>query len=74
MAELKKSLTITEAIDILLEHDAICPVCNYSFDCTGGVSGGPNGPIYPPCSDGDYERLVDEEDAINLAEEFCNDV
>lgn len=67
-------ISLETAIDILLEHEQICSVCKYEGDCSGGVSGGPSGPIYPPCSDGDYEALIYEEDAIELAEEICNDV
>ena len=67
-------MTLSDAVDILLEHEQICSVCKYEDECGGGVSGGPNGPIYPHCSNGDYEALVYDDDAIELAEEICNDV
>lgn len=58
-----------EIIDSLDGED-LCKYCSYSSDCDGGVIGGPNGPIYPPCADGldeddfDLEAyLADMEDA-----------
>lgn len=41
------------------EHDGEewCLYCRYNDDCSGEVRGGPNGPIYPPCADGDPECL-----------------
>lgn len=47
--------------DVVIEHDRLCEVCMYqSSDCDGGVRGGPNGPIYPPCCDSDLRSYVDE--------------
>lgn len=67
-------MTFQQAIDVLLEHEQVCSVCRYESDCRGGVHGGPNGPIFPPCCDAGYEQLLYEDDAIELAEEICNDV
>lgn len=39
--------------------DDYCGYCHFSDDCKHGVSGGPNGPIYPPCVDCDYEYYID---------------
>lgn len=48
--------------DAISDHDMVCEVCIYQgMGCTGGVSGGPNGPIFPPCSDLEPQRYVDEE-------------
>ena len=66
-------MTLDRAIDILLEHENICNVCMYNDVCKGGVRGGPDGPIYPPCCDGGYEDCVYEDDAIMLAEDILND-
>lgn len=42
----------TETIIRLAESNGeVCKVCRYADDCDGGVRGGPNGPIYPPCAD-----------------------
>lgn len=41
---------ISEIIESL-DGDELCEYCRYSGDCSGGVHGGPNGPIYPPCAD-----------------------
>lgn len=67
-------MSIDEAIDILLEHEQICSVCRYDDGCSKGVHGGPDGPIYPLCCDVDYKSLIYQDDAIDLAEEICNDV
>lgn len=40
-----------------LDGDELCKYCEYNGDCPHGVTGGPNGPIYPPCADG-----LDEDD------------
>lgn len=42
----------------------ICRYCLYNIDCGRGVKGGPNGPIYPPCADRDYELYLDIESII----------
>lgn len=33
------------------EGDEYCNYCKYQSICIGGIKSGPNGPIYPPCSD-----------------------
>lgn len=38
-------------LDVISEEGRVCEVCRYEHICYGGVSGGPNGPIYPPCAD-----------------------
>lgn len=52
------------------EHggDEWCQYCVYSDDCSGGVRGGPNGPIYPSCSDGEPEMCLDEEAVLEAIE------
>ena len=52
-----------------LDGDELCRYCKYELDCSGGVSGGPNGPIYPPCSDGDIESVIDIDDYIASLED-----
>lgn len=53
-----------------LDEDEFCKYCRHRSDCSGGVHGGPDGPIYPLCADGldeddfDLEAyLADMEDA-----------
>lgn len=44
-----------------LDGDELCKYCQNRSECPGGVTGGPNGPIYPPCSNGLYEGDFDLE-------------
>lgn len=41
------------------EGDEYCAYCKYQDICGGGVSGSPNGPVYPPCSDGEFTDFID---------------
>ena len=67
-------MSFSQAIEVLTEHELACEVCRYDGLCRRGVTGGPNGPIYPPCCDTDLTDLLHEDEAIELAEEICNDV
>lgn len=52
------------------DGDEQCEYCRYSLDgCTGGVHGGPNGPIYPACVDADPEDYLDVEAILEAIEE-----
>lgn len=61
---------MNDPIDYMLqkifECERHCDICRYKYDgCSGGIHGGPDGPIYPPCSDMDfgswaYEDLIEE--------------
>ena len=43
----------------LADEERLCEVCLYAIEgCTDGVHGGPNGPIFPACTEKDYEYLV----------------
>lgn len=52
------------------EHDGDdwCQYCRYGDECEGGVRGGPNDPIYPPCADGDPEMCLDESAVLEAIE------
>ena len=52
------------------EHDGDewCNYCRYSDECDGGVKGSPNGPIFPPCADGDLDMWLDENVLIEAIE------
>jgi hypothetical protein len=51
-----------------------CEYCKFHGDCPGGIrpDGGGN-PVYPPCSDGDPEVYVDEDELRTLVEEASAD-
>lgn len=52
---------VKEIIDSL-DGEELCGYCQHSFDgCKGRVIGSPNGPIFPPCSDGFKEEWFDLE-------------
>lgn len=49
-----------------IDQETMCAFCRYSSNgCEPGVKGGPNGPVYPKCSDGldegdfDYEAYME---------------
>lgn len=52
---------VKEIIDSL-DGDELCNYCRYKYEgCNGGVTGSPNGPIFPPCSDEFQEEWFDLE-------------
>ncbi len=62
-----KEMEQTEKIKKWLDsHDGddYCKYCKYDSNCNHGVTGGPNGPIYPPCADSDIEKLLDTESLL----------
>ena len=54
-------ITYEYMLDKILQEELYCKVCQYQWDCRGGVSGGPDGPIYPPCADKSYDLWVDDD-------------
>lgn len=57
----EEDLTDEERDAIMLdmgESETKCKYCNISDECSNGVSGGPNGPIYPPCCNGDISYMI----------------
>ena len=57
----------------LADEERLCEVCLYVTEgCTGGVHGGPNGPIFPACTEKDYEYLVDLDALERLMEDELN--
>lgn len=59
----------TQEIIDSLDPDELCKYCKYSHECTGGIHGGPNGPIYPPCADGLDESDFDLESYLKDLED-----
>lgn len=55
----------------IIEHDGddFCAYCN--CDCENvGVTGGPNGPIYPPCADWNDDKLLENLDTEAILDEI----
>lgn len=52
------------------EHDGdeYCNYCKHQFICSKRITLGPDGPIYPPCYDGEAECFIDEEALIEAIE------
>jgi len=48
-------------VEVVFDHERQCDVCKYQHDGCGGLTAGPNGPIYPPCADLEPEHYVDED-------------
>ncbi len=46
------------------DGDDWCRYCIFNDDCARGVTGGPDGPIFPPCADGDYLENCLDTDAL----------
>ena len=57
-------------LDKIIEHERLCNVCQYRHDCSGGITGGPNSPIYPPCCEHCLENFICE----NLVEEVYQEI
>lgn len=57
-----------EAIKELTEQDRLCTYCRYSSNCDGGVKNYGDGPIFPPCADGDLNDLINIEEYIEEVE------
>ena len=57
-----------------LEGEDCCPYCPYRDECSRGVTGGPDGPIYPYCADCDIHEKLNKEAFFNnqLREMFKN--
>lgn len=53
-----------------LDLDEICKYCTYGIDCPGPVTGGPNGPIFAPCHDGNPENWFDLDSYIEEEREM----
>lgn len=43
-----------------IDHDDLCLFCSYQNECRGVACYGGE-PMYPPCSNGNYEQLINEE-------------
>ena len=64
-------LKMLETVD---DHERRCDACKHQNDgCAGGVTGGPNGPIYPPCSDLGPEEYIDEDLLKEVYDEITED-
>ena len=61
-----KEKTLQEKLEFIAVCDLLCGICLHRSDCSGGASGGPNGPIFPPCADKgvDVNSGLFDEDAI----------
>ena len=69
----EKHMSFADAIEVLENIGQLCCVCRYDTCCNHGVTGGPNGPIFPPCCDEDISDLLYEDEAIEMAKEICNE-
>lgn len=49
--------------------DDLCLFCSYMSDCRGVACYGGE-PVFPPCSNGDYEELIDWDDLNEYLKEL----
>lgn len=49
-----------KAYDLAEENYDLCQVCKFRYDCHGVQNYG-DGPVFPPCADGEPEQFVDFE-------------
>lgn len=54
-----------EKYEAILDRDDTCAICHFSDICKG-LTSGPSGPLYPPCSDKEPEQWVD----TNLLDQY----
>ncbi len=67
---MKKDLdTMMEKIT---QYDRQCDVCKFAAGCSGFIPG-PNGPIYPPCAEGEPENWIDEQSLQTIYEEIAEE-
>lgn len=66
--------SLQEMAEVILEHERACDTCSYQHDgCSGGVSGGPNGPIYPPCCSHDPLTYMEEDLIVEIYDEIMEE-
>ena len=68
---------LQELAEIVLEHERACDACSYQhLGCSGGsggISGGPNGPIYPPCCSHDPLTYMDEDLIVEVYDQIMEE-
>lgn len=66
-----------EMLEVIAENDRLCDCCRLAYEgCAKGVTGGPNGPIFPACADRDanFESgLFEEDDIIEVYDEITGE-
>lgn len=66
--------TFEEKAGVLADNERLCDACRYEMDCGRiAVRGGPNGPIYSPCTDGDFEYFLDEDEVDRVYAEIMEE-
>ena len=64
------NMTQEQMLDLVFEqYDEYCNVCSMRARCSG-MSHGPSGPIFPPCSDGFGQRILDRAALYNETAEI----
>ena len=66
--------SLKEMAEVILGHERACDACSYKhYGCSGGISGGPNGPIYPPCAEHDPTWYMDEDRIVKVYDEIMEE-
>ena len=60
--------TYDEMMDYILDQGLECKCCKHRQYCTG-IRQGPNGPIFPVCSEQDFNELLIHQDVERIYKE-----
>lgn len=65
---------LNKMVEVILDYERACDACTYKYDgCSGGISGGPNGPIYPPCAEHDPTQYLDEDLIVEVYDQIMEE-
>lgn len=61
--------TYEQMMDYVLDIGRECDCCSAAAEGCTGMTLGPNGPVYPPCSSKPFEELLIYDDVIQIYKE-----
>lgn len=61
--------TYEQALEYVVDIGRECDCCSAAAEGCTGITCGPNGPIYPPCSKQPFEELLDVDKAMQIYKE-----
>lgn len=64
---------LNKKVEVIMDHERVCDCCIHNGDCSGGIHGGPNGPIYPPCAECDPLVYMDTDLIAEVYDEIMEE-